>query len=135
MLETLLPYHSTLLACVVLAVLILVQVLVADFVSIKLRHVPGMPVTEGHSSFHFRAVRAIGNTNETLGLFLLTVALAILFGARAQWVNLLVWVYVAARAGHMTFYYARVSWARSTAFTFGIGAQIALLVLALMAAF
>ena len=133
--ETLLAYQPTLVACAALAVLIMVQVLVADYASIRAKHVPGMPVTEGHGSFLFRSARALGNTNETLGLFLLLVALAVLFGATARWVNLLVWVYVAARAGHMTFYYARKGLLRSLSFGVGLGAQFALLVLVVMAAF
>ena len=135
MMEALLPYHSTLVACVVLAALILVQVLVADLASIMAKHVPGMPVTDGHASFHFRAVRALGNTNETLGLFLLLVALALLLGADPKWTQRLAWIYVAARAGHMAFYYARVGWARSTAFSVSLAAQAALLVVVAMALF
>lgn len=135
MTEALLAYQPTLVACAALAVLIMVQVLVADLASMKSRHVPGMPITDGHASFLFRSSRALGNTNETLGLFLLLVALAVLLGARAQWVNVLAWVYVAGRAGHMTFYYARKGLARSLSFGVSLGAQFALLVLVVMAAF
>ena len=127
--EALLAYHSTLLACVVLAGLILAQLLIADVASIRAKHVPGMPVTDGHASFHFRAVRALGNTNETLGLFLLLAALAVVLGANARWTGILAWVYVAGRAGHMTFYYARVGLARSAAFSVSVVAQIGLLLL------
>ena len=135
MTDTLLAYHSTLIACVVLAGLIMVQVLVADLASMKEKHVPGMPVTSGHASFHFRAVRAIGNTNETLGLFLLLVVLATALGANATWTNVLAWVYVGARAGHMTFYYLRQGLLRSTAFGVSLAAQAGLLLLVLAAAF
>jgi len=126
--ETLLAYHPTLVACTVLAGLILIQVLVADLAAMKSKHVPGMPVTDGHASFHFRAVRAIGNTNETLGLFLLLAALALLLGANPKWVNALAWTYTAARAGHMSFYYTRIGMARSIAFGVGLFAQLGLLV-------
>src|SRR5262245_19925435 len=108
MAETLLPYHSMMVACAVLACLIMVQVPVADVVSIATTSTPGMPVTEAHCSFDFRAGRAIGNTNETLGLFLLLAALAVVIGADAHWTNRLAWIYVAGRAGHMIFYYARL---------------------------
>ena len=129
--EALLAYHSTLMACTVLAVLIFVQVLVADYASIKAKHVPGMPVTSGHTSFHFRATRALGNTNETLALFLLLAALAVLLGANAKWTNVMAWAYVAGRAGHMTFYYLRMGLARSSFFGISLGAQFGLLVLCL----
>lgn len=135
MAEALVAYHSTLVAGAVLAVLIMVQVLVADLAGMKAKHVPGMPVTDGHASFHFRSVRALGNTNETLPLFLLLAGLALMLGANAQWTNVLAWVYVAARAGHMAFYYARLGMARSIAFGFSLGAQFALMVLVLAAAF
>jgi uncharacterized MAPEG superfamily protein len=131
--ETLAPYHSTLIACVVLAGLVLLQVLVADFASIRAKHVPGMPITEGHGSFLFRSARALANTNETLGLFLLLAALALALGANAQWTAILAWTYVAARAGHMGFYYLRMGLARSISFGVGLAAQAALLVVVVMA--
>lgn len=133
--QELLPYHSTLVACAVLSGLLMIQVLVADLASMKEKHVPGMPVTSGHASFHFRAVRALGNTNETLPLFLLLAGLALLLGTNAQWTNALAWVYVAARAGHMAFYYARIGMARSIAFGISLGAQFALMLFVLAAAF
>jgi uncharacterized MAPEG superfamily protein len=135
MLETLVPYHSTLVACAVLAVLVMAQVLVADVAGMRAKHVPGMPIADGHASFLFRATRALGNTNETLGLFLLLVPLAIVFEARAPWVNGVVWTYVVARLGHMAFYYARQGRARSICFGVGLGAQAALLALVVLAAF
>ena len=133
--EVLLAYHSTLVACAALAGLLMTQVLVADLAGIRAKHVPGMPIADGHASFLFRSARALANTNETLGLFLLLVGLALAFGAAAKWVDLCAWIYVAARLGHMTSYYARRGLARSIAFGIGLGAQFALLVLVLMAAF
>ena len=129
--ETLLAYHSTLIACTAVAVLIFIQVIVADYASIKSKHVPGMPVTDGHASFHFRAVRALGNTNETLALFLLLTALAIALGASAKWTGIMAWIYVAGRAGHMTFYYLRMGLARSSCFGISLAGQFGLLVLCL----
>jgi len=133
MAEALLAYHSALIALVVLAAMIYVQVLVADLAGMGAKHVPGMPVTSGHASFHFRAVRAIGNTNETLGLTLLLVPLAIALAANPQWTNAMAWAYVAGRAGHMAFYYAKLGLARSIAFGVGLAAQFALLVLCVVA--
>jgi uncharacterized MAPEG superfamily protein len=134
MIDALAPYHSTLVACVVLAGMVLLQVLVADFAGIRAKHVPGMPITEGHGNFLFRATRALGNTNETLGLFLLLAALALALGANAAWTNALAWTYVAARAGHMGFYYLRMGLARSISFSVGLAAQAGLLVVVAMAA-
>lgn len=134
MIEYLLPYQSFLVANVVLAALVVVQVLVQDFASIKAKHVPGMPVTAGHGSFHFRAVRAHGNTNEQLPVWILTVLLAILLGADAQWSACAGWLFTAARLGHMTFYYLDARLARSVAFGLGLLAQFTLLVLCALAA-
>jgi uncharacterized membrane protein YecN with MAPEG domain len=75
--ELLMPYHSLLAACTALVGLVLVQVLVADFAGIRAKHVPGMPIADGHKSFLFRATRAHGNTVENLALFVMTVLLAV----------------------------------------------------------
>lgn len=124
----LVAYHSALVACTVLAGLILVQVIVADLAGMKARHVPGMPVTDGHGSFFFRAHRAHANTNENLGLFVLLLVTAILIGANARWVNGLAWFFVAARGAHMALYYAKQGAARGVAFGAGLFAQAALFV-------
>lgn len=131
--EALLAYQSTLCAATVLAGLLLLQVLIADVAGMRAKHVPGMPVIDGHASFHFRATRAFGNTNETLGLTLLLLALALLVGANPKWTNALAWTYVAARAGHMAFYYARLGLARSLAFGLGLAAQLGLLIVVAIA--
>lgn len=133
--EMLAAYGPAVTACVVLAGLILVQVLVADLAGIRAQHVPGMPVTEGHGSFLFRAARALANTNETLGLFLLLMGCALLLQASAAWVNTLAWVYVGARGAHMASYYARYGRARGAAFGVGLAAQAGLLLACLLRLF
>jgi uncharacterized MAPEG superfamily protein len=129
MLEALLPYHPTLLACTVLAALIFLQVVVLDVASIRAKHVPGMPVTSGHGDFLFRATRAHGNTNEALPLFILLVVLAVLLGAEVRWTWYAVWAFTLARAGHMFCYYLDWRLARSVSFGVGLVAQLALLVI------
>src|SRR5688572_23180066 len=106
MVEYLLPYESLLAASVALALLVLVQVLVVDFASIRAKHVPGMPVTDGHGSFLFRATRAHGNTNENLPVQVLLLVLAVLLGADERWSAGAAWAFTVARAGHMVCYYA-----------------------------
>jgi uncharacterized MAPEG superfamily protein len=130
MTEFLLPYHPTLLACAVLAGLVFLQMIVLDLASMRAKHVPGMPVTAGHGSFHFRATRAHGNTNESLPLYILLVLLALLLGANPRWTWYAAWAFAIARAGHMTFYYLDWRFARSAAFALGLAAQLALLILA-----
>jgi len=133
MADFLVPYASTLAACVALSALILVQVLVADVAGMRAKHVPGMPVTDGHRSFFFRAVRAHANTTENLGVFVLLVLAALALGARAGWTGALVWAFVAARALHMACYYADWRLARSVAFGAGLLAQFGLLAVCALA--
>ncbi len=126
-------YHSSVLGLFVLAVLILTQLLIADVAGIRAKHIPGMPVVDGHHSFFFRSVRAFANSNENLGLFLLLFGVCILSAASARWVEIWVWVYVGARAGHMLCYYADQKIARSAAFIVGLIAELGLLVAAFQA--
>lgn len=131
--DFLIPYGAALTACVTLGGLILIQVLVSDFAGIKAKHVPGMPVTDGHASFHFRAVRTLANTNETLGLFLLLTFAALWLQASAVWVNALAWAFVAARGAHMVCYYARWGTARGIVFGLSLLALFGLLICAIQA--
>lgn len=133
MAEWLVTYHSVLAASTVLAMLILVQVLVADLAGMRARHVPGMPVTSGHGDFHFRATRAHANTNENLPVWVLLVTLAVLLAADPKWSAYAAWLFTAGRAGHMLFYYLDLRLARSVAFGLSLLAQFVLLVLCLMA--
>lgn len=135
MIEYLLPYHGMLLASAVLAALVLAQMLVMDLAGMGAKHVPGMPVTGGHGSFHFRATRAHGNTNENLPVHVLLTVLAVLAAAEPRWSTYAAWTFTAARAGHMAFYYTDLRLARSIAFGLGLTAQFALLVIVLLAVF
>lgn len=126
--EFLLPYQGLLAASAVLAALVLVQMLVMDLAGMGAKHVPGMPVTDGHGNFHFRATRAHGNTNENLPVQVLLVALAVLTAADPRWSAYAAWTFAAARAGHMLCYYADLRLARSIAFGLGLTAQFALMV-------
>jgi uncharacterized MAPEG superfamily protein len=126
--DGLLPYQGLLCASAVLAALALIQVVVVDFASIRAKHVPGMPVTDGHGSFLFRATRAHGNTNENLPVQILLTLLAVLLAADPRWATGAAWAFVAARAGHMLFYYFDLRILRSIAFGAGLLAQLVLLV-------
>lgn len=128
MIEYLLPYGGVLAASAALAALVLIQVLVQDFAGIRARHVPGMPVTQGHGSFHFRAARAHANTNENLPVHVLLVALVIFVGADPRWSLYAAWGFTLARLAHMLCYYLDLRLARSVAFGAGLLAQFVLLV-------
>lgn len=110
-------------------VLLLVQLLVADVAGIRAGHTPGTAVPDDHGQFHFRSVRALGNSNESVGLFLLIAVPAVLL-VESDWLVPLLWAWVGARAGHMACYYANLQIARSVSFGLSL---LALGGLALMA--
>lgn len=125
--ELLVPYHSSVVGLLVLAVLIAIQFAVSDYAGIRAKHVPGTPVAGGHETFLFRATRAHANTYENLGFFLLLVLICLFAGASPKWTGVFVWIFVAARAAHMTLYYGDLRTLRSTAFAVGAAAQLGLL--------
>jgi uncharacterized MAPEG superfamily protein len=124
---------SSLTGALVLAALVLAQVLVADVAGVRAKHVPGMPVTGGHGDFHFRAVRAHANTNESLPVLVLLMLLAVLLRADPRWTGYALWAFAAARAAHMVCYYLDLRTARSVAFGVGLFAQFVLLVIVALA--
>jgi uncharacterized MAPEG superfamily protein len=133
--EIFIPYTSALHALVMLAVLFLVQLLVADVAGLTSKHTPGTPVVGGHDDFLFRAVRAHANTNESLAAFILAAFAAIALAVDPVWVGRLVWGFVIARALHMAAYYADLRNLRSGAFALGLGCMIALIVVDVVACF
>jgi uncharacterized MAPEG superfamily protein len=127
------PYGPVFAAWLCLAAACLVQAIVADVAGIRVRHVPGMPVTGGHDDFLFRAVRAQANTNESLPLFVLLSLAAMFLGANGWLTNVLAWVFVLARVAHMLAYYADQRPLRSVAFGVSFLCLIGLLVVGLVA--
>ena len=133
--EFIAPYAPLLQALAALALLMLVQTLVADLAGMRAKHVPGMPVTSGHSDFFFRATRTLANTNENIGAFLVALLAAVWLGASPAWVNGLAWAFVAARAAYLVCYYADWRWPRSIVFGAGVAAQAGLVLVVARAAF
>ena len=52
-------YAATVTSFGALALLMLVQLLIADFIGIRARHIPGSGVTPDHSNVLFRASRTV----------------------------------------------------------------------------
>jgi uncharacterized MAPEG superfamily protein len=127
MTEIVATYHTTLAAYVALATLFLIQTIVMDVTAIRAKHVPGMPVTSGHDSLHFRATRAHANTNENFPIFLVLTLTAMLLGASPWWTNALAGTFVASRLVHMLAYYLDLRLLRSAAFGIGLTALVGLL--------
>ena len=131
MLFDLAAYRPAILSFGVMGALYLAQLLVADVIGIRRKHIPGTPVTAGHDDLHFRAVRAHANTTESIAAFILIGLFTIAMGATPTWVSALCWTFVGARAAHMTLYYLDVRAPRSVAFALALVALGLLFVLGL----
>lgn len=114
--EFLPEYKFSVLVLGLTGVLFLLQLLVLDIAGIKARQIPGYAIQASHSSFLFRASRALANSNESAAILLLLLLFALLSQADAWWTNLGALVYLAGRVGHMICYYANIKLARSLAF-------------------
>lgn len=119
-------YPGTVLAWCVVAVLLLVQVLVADVVAFRRGNTPGAPVAGGHDDFLWRADRAHRNTNETLGIFVLLTLAAVAVEAHPVAVNGLALAYAAGRAAHMVCYWADLRIPRSVSWVLALLALVGL---------
>lgn len=116
-----------------MALLMIVQLLVADLVGLSRKHMPGTPVNADHGNLHFRSVRALGNTNESIAIFVLLVLFNLFVGADAGLAGAAAWGFVLGRAGHMACYYANIQLVRSGFFGLSLIALIAMLVIGLTA--
>lgn len=124
--DVLVPYASGILALGSLGALYLVQLLVADLVAVKRRHVPGTPVDASHADLLFRATRAHANTTESIGAVILIAGFAIAMAGDPTWINNLLWLLVGFRALHMAAYYANIGILRSIAFALSFGTLMVL---------
>jgi len=115
-LEFIEPYKITVLVMGLAGLTFLVQLLVADIVAIKSRHMPGYPIEPNHNDLHFRATRALSNTNESVAIFILLVCFSILSSADAYLLNISAIVYLVGRVGHMLCYYLNLKLLRSISF-------------------
>jgi len=120
-------YSLTVLALGATGALILVQLIVVDVASIRAKHTPGAPIAVDHENFLFRAGRALANTNESVAAFVLLALFGMLSTASPHALNLLAWVYVVARIGHMLCYYAGARILRSISFGIGLTALLGML--------
>jgi uncharacterized MAPEG superfamily protein len=129
--DWLVPYSPTIWALWATGGLMIVQIVVADVAGIRVRHAPGTPVVADPQSFLFRAVRAHANTNESVAVFILLAVFGILAMVSPLTLNVLSWVYVAARAAHMMFYYAGIALLRSISFGVSLLALLGMFILGL----
>ncbi|MGJ8679482.1 MAPEG family protein [Paraglaciecola sp.] len=114
--DFILPYKLTVLVLGLSGLLFWLQLIIADVVSIKLKHPPGFSVEQSHNSFLFRSSRVFANSNESVGILVLFALFGILSAANPTWLNNSALMYLVGRIGHMFFYYFDLKFLRSTAF-------------------
>ena len=125
--ELLAAYQSTIYALGALSVLMLIQLLVADFAGIKAGHTPGVPITGGHDNFLFRAARTVANINESISIFVLAVLFCLLQGASPEATAGFCWLYIGARMVYSLCYYFNIKLFRSIAFVVSLIGVVGLL--------
>lgn len=109
-------YELTIYSWAALGTLLLAQLLIADVLSIKAKHVPGTAPEQSHDNALFRASRVVGNTNESLGIYLVLVLFCVFNGASAEYTAWLSWSYVTLRAAYAVCYYLKLAIMRSIIF-------------------
>lgn len=113
-------YHSTVPATGALATLMLVQLLIADLIGIRAKHIPGTPVEADHKQLLFRAGRAVANTNESIAIYILALLFAVFSGVSADWMSCLAWAFVGLRFGYALCYYLNLQILRSVVFALSL---------------
>lgn len=127
--DTFFPTYSSAIASLGgLAALMFVQLLVADVLGIRNKHVPGTPVEPDHSNLLFRASRAVANTNESVAIFVCALLYCTLGYAHPIYTAYLAWAFVLARALYAVCYYANLQTPRSICFGLSLLILLAMLV-------
>ncbi|MEM7097557.1 MAG: MAPEG family protein [Pseudomonadota bacterium] len=121
-------YSSSLAALGAMGVLMFLQMLAADIVGILRKQVPGAPVTADHADMLFRVTRTVGNTNESIAIFIIGLMLCVHSGASAAWTAYAAWAYVATRAIYAVCYYTNQQTLRSISFGLSFVALATLLI-------
>lgn len=117
-------YYLTLLALGLTAMLMIVQLLIADVLAIVKKHPPGFPVENNHANLLFRANRTHLNINESIAIFILSIAFAIAMNANSNVVNGAALSYFVARALYTLCYYLNLKLMRSALFAISLVALI-----------
>ena len=126
-------YGSSITALVGLCILLVLQILVADVIGIKRRHVPGTTINSDHNDALFRASRTVANTNESIALFICALLFSMFSGADPSTIAYAAWTYVGARAVYAGCYYANLQMLRSISFGVSLICMVSLVVTGFMA--
>lgn len=126
------PYNTTILVMGLAGLTFFIQLAIADVIGLKAKHTPGYPISADHNNLHFRASRALSNSNESVGIFILFVCFGILSSANPEWLNISSIVYLVGRIAHMLCYYANLKALRSIAFSISFLALMAMFVVGIL---
>lgn len=128
-------YSTTVAALGSLAALMFLQLLIADVIGLRSKHVPGSQVPSDHGNLLFRASRAVANTNESVVIFVLAVLFCMLAGASASATGYAAWAFVVLRLLYAVCYYLNWQLTRSGVFVLSLLAILTLLILGFSAWF
>lgn len=128
-------YSLTLLALGLTALLMLFQLLIADVIAIVKKHTPGFPIENNHANLLFRANRAHLNINESISIFIASIAFAITMNANSNLVNGAALIYFASRALYAMSYYFNFKLIRSALFAVSLVALIVIILAGFIAWF
>ncbi len=120
-------YELTTYSLGALALLMLVQMTVADVIGIRAKQIPGTPPEQNHENPLFRASRTVANTNESIGVYLVVILFCIFSGADATYTGYLSWTFVIGRVIYAVCYYTNQQTLRSTVFGISLLALVGLL--------
>ncbi|MEM6605819.1 MAG: MAPEG family protein [Pseudomonadota bacterium] len=121
-------YTTTIAALGSLAALMFGQLLIADVVGLRSKHIPGSQVPSDHGNPLFRASRTVANTNESIAIFILATAFCLLSGSSPSATGYSAWAFVIARFSYAVCYYLNWQLPRSAMFGLSLAALAALLV-------
>ncbi|MFT5098770.1 MAG: putative MAPEG superfamily protein [Planctomycetaceae bacterium] len=116
----------------VMALLMLIQIVMADVLGILAKHVPGTPIDANHDSLLFRANRTVANTNESIAVFILAVIFCVLAGASPVHTAYAASGFVVSRVLYAIFYYANWQLLRSVVFGVSLLFLFALLLVGML---
>ena len=115
-----------------MAILLLIQLIIADVVGIRARHVPGSPVPADHSDALFRVTRTVANANESIAIFILAIVFCVFSGASPLYTGYAAVAFVLARALYAVCYYFNVQLLRSVMFGISLVALAVMIGVGLM---
>ncbi len=113
-------YAGAVAALGYVAVLMLVQLVVADVVGIRQRHVPGSPVEANHNSVLFRVGRTVGNTNESIAIFICALLFCFYAAGSPTYTSYCAWGFAVFRTLYAVCYYANLQTLRSVSFALAL---------------